>query len=224
MNRFLRMMHEELGTESGEHRQLDVANEIIRAHRDTEPIKTPLRTAFPVRAEFLGAGTRSLAVSPKQTQGLLKRFTAFPKAALAALPVTWEPRSPDWTLMGTFALRQRRQPFILLLRSVVGRLSVRCISPIGRLETEVREREIARLIQGRSAKVAAVYDPRFDSYNLTVEDDVLLSDQRHDGERVAALVTRVVAVADLIEERLLQLDQPMDTFRDDLELEPAYDR
>jgi hypothetical protein len=224
MNRFLRMMHEELGTESGEHRQLDVANEILRAHRDTAPIKTPLRTAFPVRAEFLGVGTRSLAVSPKQTQGLLKRFTAFPRTALGGLPMTWEPRTADGTLMGTFALRHRKQPFILLLRSVVGRLSVRCISPIGRLETEARELEIARLIRARSAKVAAVYDPRFDSYNLTVEDDVLLTDQRFDTERVAALVVRVVEAADLIEERLLQLDQPMETFRDDLELEPAYDR
>jgi len=224
MNRFLRMMHEELGTERGEHRRLDVANEIVRLHRDTAPIRTPLQTAFPVRKEFLGTRTRPLAVSPDQAQGLVERFRAFPQTALASLPVRWERSGDDGALLGTFALRQRKQPFTLLLRSVAGRLTVRCISPIGRLETEARENEIARLTLARSTKVAAVYDPRFDSYNLTVEDDVVLAEERYDAERVAELVTRVVRAADVVEKHLLHIDQPMDTFREDLELEPTYDR
>ena len=55
-------------------------------------------------------------------------------------------------------------------------------------------------------------------------DDVLLTERRYDAERVATLVSRVVQAADLIEERLLRVDQPMETFQDDLELEPTYDR
>jgi hypothetical protein len=225
MNKFLRMMHEELGKEPSGRGHLDIAAEIVRIQRDTAPIRVPLESAFRVRKELLGSGIRSLAVRPRETQRLLARFQGFPKMCFAHQPIVWEQvAGADNALMGTITLRRRRQPFTLLLRSVAGLVSVRCISPIGRLETDARERDIADLSRSLRPRVAAVYDPRFDTYNLTVEDDVLLAEERFDTERVTSLLRRVVQAADKLEERLLGVDQPMDVFRDDLELEPAYER
>lgn len=56
-----------------------------------------------------------------------------------------------------------------------------------------------------------------ESYDLTIEDDVLLGDdERNDADRIEGLLRRVTAQADRLEDIVLQIDQPMVKLRDDL--------
>lgn len=53
------------------------------------------------------------------------------------------------------------EPFTLLVRSVDGRLCIRCISPVGRVDPRADTERIAREARSIRAKVCAVYDVRF---------------------------------------------------------------
>jgi hypothetical protein len=126
--------------------------------------------------------------------------------------------------MGTVKLRNRQQPFTLLLSSFQGWRIVRCVSPIGRIYTQFAAEEIEEAARDELVRIGAVYDARFDSYDVTVEADTTLAGHDHDRARVARLIHRVVEAADRIENVLLQVDEPFATFRTDLELEPVYER
>lgn len=70
------------------------------------------------------------------------------------------------------------------------------------------------------ARVGAILGQDERSYDLTVEDDVLLAGEEHDAARVAALVRRVATQADLLEQRHLPgRDEPLSTFQGELERE-----
>jgi hypothetical protein len=71
----------------------------------------------------------------------------------------------------------------------------------------------------RPVRVCALLDEDKASYDLTVEDDVLLGEEPYDEDRVVALLSRVTSQADYLEEELLKKDQPMSEFREDLEEE-----
>ena len=63
------------------------------------------------------------------------------------------------------------------------------------------------------------------SYDLTVEEDVLLGDPQHDVARVALLLKRVADHADALEQiHLPSLDQPLDVFEADLQDEGGANR
>ena len=224
MDRFLRLMHRDLGTPEAERRTLDVKHEVLRRYEEIEPVKTPLLSAFPVTDEILKAPARSLAVSPEVTQGMFEQFCEFARGDLGGLAIEWEKRAPDNALMGTVKLKSRQQPFTLLLSSSQGWRIVRCVSPIGRIYSHFAAEDIEDAAQDDLVRIGAVYDARFDSYDLTVESDTTLASPGHDRARLARLVQRVVEAADRIENVLLQVDEPLATFRSDLELEPSYER
>lgn len=75
-------------------------------------------------------------------------------------------------------------------------------------------------------RVGAVLTEDVSSYDLTVEDDVLLGvDAIADVVRVGALIRRVVGHADQLEqERLPGADEPLPTFRGDLSQEATDGR
>jgi len=55
------------------------------------------------------------------------------------------------------------------------------------------------------------------TYNLTVEEDVLLGDEKYDSDRVGDLISRIVLAADTLEREFLPgKDEPMDMFREGL--------
>jgi hypothetical protein len=224
MDRFLRLMHRDLGAPEAERRTLDVKHEVLRRYEGIEPLKAPLLSAFPVPAEMLQAPARPLAVSPEFTQGMLEQFCQLANGDLGGLAIEWEKRAPDSALMGTVKLNERQQPFTLLLSSSQGSRVVRCVSPIGRIYSQFAAKEIEEAARDELVRIGAVYDTRFDSYDLTVESDTTLASPDHDRARVARLIQRVVEAADRIEDVLLQVDEPFATFRSDLELEPVYER
>jgi hypothetical protein len=64
------------------------------------------------------------------------------------------------------------------------------------------EKELARLenaVQRSSARVCVVEDPERDRYEISVEEDVMLTDPSSDAKRFAWLVHRVITDADAIE-------------------------
>jgi hypothetical protein len=201
-----------------------VATEILRVQREIAQIREPLRTAFPIRDEMLHAPARALAVTPGEAAELQERFLTLPERGLGIGTIEWAHRAADHALFGTMQLRTRQQPFTLLLRSVDGRPVVRCVSPVGCVSLELTEEAIRAAAHKSGVRVGAVFNQSLASYNLTIEGDVLLGPPGADIGRVRWLLERVASVADRIEETLLGLDEPMTTFRNDLETEAVYER
>jgi hypothetical protein len=224
LNRFMRLMHEDLGSHDGGQRTLDVSKEILRIQRDLEQLREPLKTAFPVRSEHLAGPQRSLDVGPESVNALLQRFQRLPQLLAPACRVRWEDRLFTNALFGTMDLRLRRQPFTLILRSIGGRPAIRCVSPVGTLKLELEEQQVFEATRPGAIRVGVVFDATFESYNLTIEGDVLLGCEEHDLSRVSWLLEQVNTAADRLEEIILRRDEPMTTFRSDLDREAAYER
>jgi len=224
LNRFTRLMHESLGSHETESRSLDVTTEILRIDRDIEQLREPLRTAFPISDHMLHAPERPLAVEQSVAQALTARFEAIFDQLRMKADIDCEARTATNALFGTMRLRTRNQPFTLLLRSVDGRPSVRCVSPIGLLGTGLNQEDVDRAVRGSGVRIGSVYNQTLESYDLTIEGDVLLGDPAADTGRIAWLLHRVTSVADQLELSLLEVDEPMGTFRADLGLEATYER
>jgi len=219
MNRFVRLMHQDLTQPDGERRQIDVAQEMLRTHRDIRPIEGELKTAFPIREELLAAPSRALAVPPESTAPLLERFRRLRSVPLGDLRIAWEANSPDDALIGTVRLRARQQPFTLLIRSFGGRLMLRCVSWIGRvLVADLDLSDFASAALDLPAQVSAVYDEKMHSYSLSAEAEVLLADEAHDASRAAWLLESVTTAADRLEQVLEPgTDKPLTDSRGELE-------
>lgn len=225
LKRFMQLMHEDLGALDEGRGALDVSKEILKLSRDLAPSLEPLRSAFPVRDEWLKSAPSPLAVEPSLASDATRRFAEIAKPTLGGIPVTWEPHAPDGTLLGTAQLGARQQPFTLLLRSVAGRPLVRCVSPVGLVAPHGRWEEIELLGREIGVRLGATHaDSQFDTYDLTAEGDVLLGPVAYDMDRIGALVRRVVTVADRIEEQILEQDTPLDAFREDFGEEATFER
>jgi hypothetical protein len=223
LNRFLQLMHERFGESSDDdERKIDIGYEATRGVRSIAPVTEALRSAFPVHKSLIAGPRRPLAVSPASERQLLARFSTLAVADLG-LPIEWMHRSASGVLLGTLR-RDRQQPFTLLLRSVEGQVSIRCVSPVGRVNPRADTDRIAREARSLRAKVCAVYDPRFGEYDLTVEGDILLGSPSADQTRVRWLLESVVAAADRLEEVLLQMDHDPAQFKEGLEKEAEFER
>lgn len=222
MNVFLRLMHEGLGQAEAEQRKLDVSKEIITRRRYVEPIRTRLRSAFPVPRGALSGGEQELAVAPVAMQAALARLERLRGQGLGDLVVEWEDTAPSGALLGTVQLESRQQPFALYLQSFGERLLVRCISPVGRVSPGEGQDAIAAGVAALSVRLGVI-EKEENSYDLTVEEDVLLAAEEHDATRIAALIGRVAAQADRLEQlHLPGHDEPLSTFRLDLEKESTH--
>lgn len=222
MNLFLRLMHEGLRQAEVEQRKVDVAKEMVAGRRYVEPIRTKLRSAFPVPRSALLGGQRALAVAPAATQEALARFERLRARKLGELPVAWREGAPPGALLGTAYLGRRQQPFALYLQSFGERLLVRCISPVGRVTPEAGQDAIAEGVSRLPVRLGVIEHEEH-SYDLTVEEDVLLAAAEHDAARIAALIGRVAAQADRLEQHHLPgHDEPLETFQHDLEKESIH--
>ncbi|MEZ4222320.1 MAG: DEAD/DEAH box helicase family protein [Polyangiaceae bacterium] len=225
MNTFLELMHEGIHAEAKEERTIDTLKEFQRANRPVPQIRELLRSAFPVLPEHLsGPAARSVGAVHYAAE-VAKRFRDIKDAALADLAVTWEPPTAEGQLLGTAHLTSRVQPFSLLLSSVGMRPLIRCISPVGRVGVDEIHEALVETA-GRHPMRLGIVETESGSYDLTVEDAVLLAeDTSTDASRVATLIRGVVARADQLErERLHELDQGMDVFESDLQQERTRGR
>jgi hypothetical protein len=218
MNRFVELMHEGVGQLRNEDPKIDVAQESLESIEPPEPLPdVELKSSFGIDPTLLRGKRTSLVASEKEAEELLRRFHALRSAALVAqYRVEWEPVPTDRSdrLFGTVKLEQRQQPFALFLRIVRGRPVLKCVSPIGR----VFDRNDVIDVQASAwTRIGVINAGAVGSYDLTVEDEVLLtSNEGQDLERLRLVLLRVAKKADELELRLLSADEPLETFRKDL--------
>jgi hypothetical protein len=219
MNTFLRLMHEGLAVPQQDQRRIDVGREMVAARRRVEAIRGVLRSAFPVPDGATKGTKRSLAVPPELGASLRARLGRLAAPTLGGLAVEWAATHPKGTLLGTAELvGKRRQPFMLVLRPEAGYPVVRCVSPIGRVEPEADPAIIVERAARMQPRLGAIPAREARSYDLTVEDDVLLGTDEHDLLRVGLLLRRVVEHADRLEREHFDdgHDEHLDAFEADL--------
>jgi hypothetical protein len=225
MNAFLRLMHEGLTTVGREERTIDTIREFVRDRRPVEQITQKLHSAFRVQPHHLCGHLTVPDIDKDGAAALAQRFESL-RRGLPGLDIAWEHPLGRGVLMGTALLGARVQPFTLMLQSEHDRGVVRCLSPVGNVALDDELERVQELVAEHGLRVGAVVSEDDKSYTLTVEEDVLLTeDGAHDAPRVSALVRRVVERADLLEQELLPgRDERLDAFRADLERESARDR
>jgi hypothetical protein len=221
MNVFLRLMHEGLVPTGEEDKHINVALAIAKGRRFVETFREKLRSAFEIRPEVIEGNVRTLAVSPALAIEALDRLAALQQLSSAQMDIEWTHSNVEGQLFGTMRLAGGRiQPFTLLLDSLAGRLLVRCISPVGVVDLAASLDAIQESVRTKSGRLGAVLDREGGSYNLTVQEDVLLGDRGHDAARVCVLLKRVAEFADRLEQiHLPDADRALDVFAEDLRQE-----
>jgi hypothetical protein len=226
INDFLRLMHEGLSVPPAGDGHLDVSREALNDEAIPAVPDEELKTSFPVREQHLAGQDRPLAVDESLARQQVDRFDALAGRDLSGLTIDWERNQPgDGTLLGTAVLTSgRQQPFSLQLEREADHLVVRCVSPIGRIEREEQWVELAESSAAVPVRLGVV-ETRGGSYDVTVEEDVLLTQPEHDGVRVGALIRRVTGLADDIErQHLPDRDRPLKEFRTELERDARHAR
>ena len=220
MNVFLRLMHEGLHVSQTDERTLQVGKEILRHHEPVPAITEHLRTAFPVNDCDMSGEVTELARTASESAQMEQRFQALRGLDGLELEPIEQGEAGRGRIFGSVRLGRRVQPFGLYLQSFDEYPIVRCISPVGRVLGQ-QELDVALLEYSQPVmRIGALEEANDDqSYDLTVEDDVLLASPAHDLERVRMLIGRVTRSADDLEDRLLARDEPLSTFRADLEHE-----
>lgn len=223
MNTFLRLMHQGLGTPGTEARRLDVSREMVSGLPPLELITQRLTTAFPIDPADLKGDrtTKGLAVTPQHAHDALARFRTVREMTTthAGASIRWDADAPEAAAFGTVTLGARTQPFALYLRTFADQLVVRCVSPVGRVAPDENADDVKALARKLGARIGAVSLDEERSYDLTVEDVVLLRAPTADRVRLGRLIDRVTRSADRVELEMLQSDLPLSTFQDDLRQE-----
>jgi hypothetical protein len=224
MEAFLRLMHEGLGQQTREVPKIDVGKEMVRAAPVPHSSDAPLKSAFPVALELLRGATTKPAVSDSIGRALRDRLNRLKRVEIPGYKVQWEAESADGTLLGTAMLARRIQPFVLIADQYAGRLRLRCISPVGRVYPELVQDDLEEEAWRLGARLGAVETEQERTYDLTVEEDILLgTNVADDAVRVGLLLRRVAEQADLLEQdQLPGLDQELKQFRKDLVSEAAH--
>jgi len=214
-------MHEGLVVPTANERSINTTKEIVRGRQRVEPIRERLKTAFPVRPEHTEGDDRPLAVTAADADALRARFARIASQPLPGLTVEWEPQAEPGVLHGTACLGARIQPLTLLLRSFEAYPAVRCISPVGCVHQSVDHWRIVASAARGTARIGAILTAKSRTYDLTVEDEMLLTvNEGVDATRVAALAWRVVTLADALEqEHLPGRDEKLAKFRAELDQE-----
>ncbi len=217
---FLRLMHEGFPTGAIEGKRIEIAAELRRHSAPPAPYDGKLETAFPVPAWALKGTVKRLAVSDGLANRMESRFEALATAELPGLTIEWTPSYRDGRLLGTVQLKCGRiQPFLLMLKSLGERPLVRCISPVGRVPAADLDGAVAEDARAHGMRLGAL-ETEDRSYNLTVEEDVLLAAPEYDAGRVALMLGRLVQTADELERRHLnEADQPLGRFESDMRIE-----
>jgi len=221
MNVFLKLMHEGLVGPGAESKHIDVALAIERARHPVVTFREKLHTAFPIEPATIAGDVRSVTVTSAVADGALDRLAVLQQLSGESLGIEWTPRNIEGQLFGTMSLASGRiQPFTLLLDSLAGRLLLKCISPVGVVDLDASLEAIQESVQAKTVRVGAVLGNEKGSYNLTVQEDVLLGDRAHDKARVIALLKRVAEEADRLEQiHLPGADRGLDLFVEDLRKE-----
>lgn len=226
LNRFMRLMHTNLGApDEAFDRRIHLVDEIQRSPASiAPPPPEPLESAFPVRRDLIKGRQQRLAVSHDDHENLVRRFASLKARLHEEHRVEWDSSGTHEAHIGSISIGERMQGFTLFLHSIHGRPNLRCVSPIGQLDPEARMDEIAREARIVPARICAVFDARFQQYQLTAEMDALLGELSTDVARTWWLIQTTATSADRLEAILIEKDQEVAQFRDSLEQEPHFER
>ncbi|GMV23507.1 MAG: hypothetical protein AMXMBFR57_34560 [Acidimicrobiia bacterium] len=224
MNTFLRLMHQGLSVKKSESPTVDVSKEVLLTRRAVAAITTKLETAFPIPEWARQGRSRKPAVRPTHASEALARFAELTAGDELGYPIVWAADGGPGKLMGTARLPNgREQPFTLLLRSDGERLMVRCISPVGLVETQDNLADVVELGYQQRGWFGVVLTTQDSTYDLTVETEVTLASKQHDRTRVAQALVRLLGEADSVEQwRFDERDHGLDAFAADLRKEGSH--
>lgn len=121
---------------------------------------------------------------------------------VAGLSIEWDEDSSDDVLIGTVKRESRQQPFTLLLRSMGGRVLIRCVSLAARRNTLDRLSDYADVVHSLPAQISVAWDERQRRYLLAAEGEVLLGVEKSDAARAGWLIDVVTHAADRLEAHL----------------------
>ena len=196
MNTFLRLMHEGLTLSGQDDRKIDLSRELSIGPRFVPQIRERLKTAFP-ECKHLRGTARRLAVTEEHTRSGLNRFTRLSEVSLPAVDVRWEKTTKPWRRFGIITVSGREHPFRLTLSSFEGWLCLRCVSPLCQVSEEDDKEALEDSLRKHAGRVGAIQSVDDFTFDLTVEDDVLLPpDPSNDVIRLASLLKRVAETAD----------------------------
>jgi hypothetical protein len=204
MYEFIRLMHEGLSGAPHESSKLNVSQEMIGAADIPAPVTTALTTAFPVLDSDLAGRRRCLAITADVSAGMAARLRRIGELhELAGLKVVWDQPIDVYSLPGTVRWPSgRTQHFELQLDTFGEHLVVRCISPVGRLDTDEIFEKVQRMSRRVAEQLGIIEEADDRGVDLTVEEEVLLGGSAVDAARIAWLVGRVVTSADRLEAAL----------------------
>jgi hypothetical protein len=218
-------MHEGIVLPDTSERKIDSAHELLRGRRPVPQITRRLESAFPIRDNHLAGNIVQLACGPEVARTAEAFFRGLSQRDLADHNIEWEEYSATGSLFGTVTLAERVQPFAIRLISVNARPAIKCVSPVGIVGPEDSQESLLEFSARRSIRIGAVLAKEELSYDLTVEDEVLLtSEDSANLLRINQLITRIVNWADQIEEIYLKTDSKLEPFRKQLSEEQSHGR
>jgi hypothetical protein len=226
MNVFLRLMHEGLTVPKEGKSSIDLNRSFQGALQTVDKISEKLRSSFPVPDWARQGAKKELAIDEHRAEAAINRFLELSRLDLPGLKVEWaDQHTRDTSLMGTVKFSNGRiQPFVLMLKSEDEFLVIRCISPIGRVVPEDSRSAITESIKNEMVRVGVILTLKDNSYDLTVEDDIILTAPEHDATRLAILLRRVSHQADILEQTHLPgMDQSLNTFEVELQKEGSQE-
>lgn len=224
MTRFVELMHEGVGQTRDEDPRIDVEQESMESIEPPPPLKdVELKSSFSVQPEFLKGKRTTLESSAADAEKLAARLRALQLVtSVGEHAVEWEPAPTNRAdrVFGTVWLGRRKQPFGLYLKLLGSRPVLKCVSPVGRVFGPKHAGDVR---DGAWARIGVTEPGQAGSYDLTVEDEVLLQSAESDVARLSLLLTRVVTRADALELELLEADEPLESFRTDLAAEGTHE-
>ena len=225
METFLQLMHEGLSIETKDERRIDTTKEFERSYRPPLNDARPLKSSFPVRPEMLMGEIVASAAGRATAQDLVARFENLRVKSVAGIPIEWQEGAVPGSLIGSGIVGKRVQPIMLLLDLYGDYARVRCVSPIGVVNPTANRDTVIAKAWKLGVRIGAIVEPETASYDLTIEEDVLLAaDASHDVARMEALLRRVLWQADKFEQEFFDFDHALEAFRDDMARESTDGR
>lgn len=224
LNRFLRLMHENLGLPEIEEAAIDVKEAMLLPPVDALPIDEGLVSAFDVTAEMLRGRTRPLSSDATAVKRRADEFAGLP-AALQELSITWLGGARSNQLSGVRRIGWRVQPFTLLLRSLRGFPVIRCISPVGEVPRGALDADALQKAARRPfVRVSLLLNERIDVYEVAVEGDLVFDGLSVNATRVSTLIQAVTDAADDVERAYQPGDPEYDSINKELPKEADVER
>lgn len=213
MNRFLQLMHRNLGAPPDESSKLDAKREFLALRRDIAAFREPLESAFPVNKAWL-LGTWNDDRSALPALGALRSHVdALWSSVVAHLGVRDVESGRPFVKSGDVFLEgDRPKSFDLELRSMVGGedMLLRCRSEVG--SSDLGREDFLNAVYNQQLELGGVrlcarFDAKERSHVLTIEGALPFAPGATQASEVTSLVLRTVRAADQMERALFEVEE-----------------